>query len=224
MADTTKKQAPKMKSRTSLLESEGFVSVLVVILGFLVGTILVAAVGRKPSNMESSKHMIGERRISSLPYWEFPRTGIVWRNTGWVPIQAEMPVWMTGANCLRTWKNMDNRRFVFLFAILLLLLTVFVSRKLGVAFIPSTDNSDFYVDMRFPRGYSLKQTEAKTAVAERIVRECVPEMRNLVAFQGRSEDFSVIAAKSNEAYFYVNLVPVKERSRDIHALMYLEGK
>lgn len=51
MADTTKKQVPKMKSRTSLLESEGFVSVLVVILGFLVGTILVAAVGRKPSNM-----------------------------------------------------------------------------------------------------------------------------------------------------------------------------
>ena len=115
--------------------------------------------------------------------------------------------------------SMDNRRFVFLFAILLLLLTVFVSRKLGVAFIPSTDNSDFYVDMRFPRGYSLKQTEAKTAVAERIVRECVPEMRNLVAFQGRSEDFSVIAAKSNEAYFYVNLVPVKERSRDIHDIM-----
>ncbi|MFA7168357.1 MAG: efflux RND transporter permease subunit [Sphaerochaetaceae bacterium] len=115
--------------------------------------------------------------------------------------------------------SMDNRGFVFLLSISMLVLTVFISKKLGVSFIPSTDNGDFYVDMEFPRGYSLARTEEKTAVAEKIVRDIVPEMKNLAAFQGKSEGMSFIGDNSNEAYFYINLVPVKRRDRNVHQIM-----
>ncbi|MFA6775233.1 MAG: ABC transporter permease [Sphaerochaetaceae bacterium] len=51
MADVNEQKAPKVGLGKKLLESDGFVSLLVVLLGFLVGTILVALVGRKPANM-----------------------------------------------------------------------------------------------------------------------------------------------------------------------------
>jgi ABC-type uncharacterized transport system permease subunit len=49
MTEEKKKNQKSLGLR--LLESDGFISVLVVVLGFLVGTLLVALVGRKPSNM-----------------------------------------------------------------------------------------------------------------------------------------------------------------------------
>jgi ABC-type uncharacterized transport system permease subunit len=51
MAENEENKTLKVSFGKRLLESDGFVSVLVVLLGFLVGTILVAAVGRKPGNM-----------------------------------------------------------------------------------------------------------------------------------------------------------------------------
>lgn len=56
-------------------------------------------------------------------------------------------------------------------------------------------------------------------MAEKIVRDIVPEMKNLAAFQGKSEGMSFIGDNSNEAYFYINLVPVKRRDRNVHQIM-----
>jgi HAE1 family hydrophobic/amphiphilic exporter-1 len=142
---------------------------------------------------------------------ECPQTNGHSIDRGMVHLEGHYQKWLT-------W-SMDNKGFIFLFSIALLVVTIFVSQKLGIAFIPSTDNGDFYVDMTFPQGYSLDRTEAKTAVAEKIVRNAVPEMKNLVAFQGESEGMSFLGNQSNSAYFYINLVPVKERDRTVRQIM-----
>jgi len=115
--------------------------------------------------------------------------------------------------------SMGNHRFVILFSILLLLVTLFVAGKLGLAFLPSTDNSDFYVNLKFPRGYSLEQTKEKSAKVETIVRSLVPELTSLVAYPGRSDGLGALGNQVDCSYFLVNLVPVAKRSRNVHDII-----
>jgi HAE1 family hydrophobic/amphiphilic exporter-1 len=115
--------------------------------------------------------------------------------------------------------SIDNHRFILLLSLLLLVITVFTVGKLGMAFIPSTDNGDFYVDLKFPRGYALEDTSEKMVQAEKIIRSLVPEMDNLVSYQGRSSGFSSLGSLPNLGNFYINLVPVKDRTRNVRTIM-----
>ena len=60
----------------------------------------------------------------------------------------------------------ENRLTVIIAAILLLVFSAFTAFRLGIAFIPSTDNSDFYISMDLPVGTTLEQTREKMDVAQ----------------------------------------------------------
>ncbi len=115
--------------------------------------------------------------------------------------------------------SMSTWRYVLLLSVSVLVVTLFIAGALGIAFIPSTDNSDFYVDLSFPNGYSLNQTRQRTWQAEQLIREYVPEIQSAVFFTGKSQKSLIGSSAANSSYGKIVLVPVKDRKRDIHDII-----
>ena len=114
----------------------------------------------------------------------------------------------------------EHSAFVLVASLLVLLLTVYLFFFVGFAFIPSTDNSDFYINVTFPYGYSLEQTDREMKKAEQIMIENVPELRTYVMFSGRSgETLDFSESTANKASIHAILTPVKERERDVHEII-----
>lgn len=119
---------------------------------------------------------------------------------------------------------MKSWKFILLLSVCVLILTLFIIGALGMAFIPSTDNGDFYVSLEFPNGYSLQQTREKVWQVEQLVREQVPEIESAVFYTGKSQKSIVGSSSPHSAYGKIVLVPVKERDRDIHdIILMLQG-
>ena len=114
----------------------------------------------------------------------------------------------------------ENRLTVIIAAILLLVFSAFTALRLGIAFIPSTDNSDFYISMDLPVGTPLEQTREKMDIAQQLLYKYVPEIDNLVIYTGLSMNKGISTQSVPEsAYVHVVLVPVAERKRDVHDIM-----
>ena len=113
-----------------------------------------------------------------------------------------------------------NRKFVILISIVVLVVTVWAIVQLGIAFIPSTDNSEFYVNLYFPSSNSAEENEAKLDQAEAIVRGLIPEVQTVVTTLGQTSGLSFTSTGSNGS-IRVILPPVAERDegRDVHTLM-----
>ena len=105
-------------------------------------------------------------------------------------------------------------------AIVLLVLSCLMVGALGVTFIPSTDNSDFYVYMKFPTGQSVEETERRMKQTQDLINMSIPEVKTSVYYAGASGSMTSPNAP-NTGYAHVVLVPVKERKRDIHDIILL---
>ena len=115
---------------------------------------------------------------------------------------------------------LKNRKFVIAISIAVLVLTVWAVMQLGVAFIPSTDNSEFYVNLYFPSSNTMEETEARLDEAEAYIRQVIPELQTVVTTTGQTSGLSFNSSSSNGS-IRVILPPVSERSedRDVHTLM-----
>ena len=116
--------------------------------------------------------------------------------------------------------SLKNRGFVMLIALFLLIFSGFIALRLGISFIPSTDSGDFYISTEFPMGTQKEQTHEKMLVAQELLYKYVPEIDNVVMYEGQgdSSNFSSVSTP-HYAYTHVILVPVSERKRDIHDIM-----
>lgn len=114
----------------------------------------------------------------------------------------------------------EHSTFVVVAVLSILLLTVYLFFFVGFAFIPSTDNSDFYINITFPYGYTLEKTDEAMAEAERIMLENVPELKTYVMYSGKSSDMLDFSQSStNKGSIHAVLVPVADRERDIHDII-----
>ena len=114
----------------------------------------------------------------------------------------------------------EHSTFVVVAVLSILLLTVYLFFFVGFAFIPSTDNSDFYINITFPYGYTLEKTDEGMAEAERIMLENVPELKTYVMYSGKSSDMLDFSQSStNKGSIHAVLVPVADRERDIHDII-----
>lgn len=115
---------------------------------------------------------------------------------------------------------LENRGFVVLVAVFLLVFSGFIALRLGVTFIPSTDSGDFYISTEFPMGTEKEQTHEKMLVAQDLLYRYVPEIDNVVIYEGQgdSSNFSSVSTP-HYSYTHVVLVPVSERKRDVHDIM-----
>ena len=113
----------------------------------------------------------------------------------------------------------DHTFFILLMAVMVLALSFYVLPNMQFAFIPSTDNGDFYINIELPEGYSLEDTKEVMAKAEEILIKEVPELKTDVVFAGKSMDPTDYVAKKNQGAIHAVLVPVKDRDRGIHEII-----
>lgn len=108
---------------------------------------------------------------------------------------------------------------IILLALGILFVTAYTIPQQKMAFIPSTDNSDFNINISFPYGYTLEETEKGMRKVEELVLGYLPEedVRTYLTYVGRQAG-SVINFTStpNDGGMHIVLVPVKERDWDIH--------
>ena len=113
---------------------------------------------------------------------------------------------------------LENGKFVLVIAISLLVISFLLVGTLGISFIPSTDNSDFYVYMEFPIGQSLEETELRIKQSQKLITDSVPEIKTAVYYSGNSGDMAA-GNSPNAGYAHIVLVPVAQRSRRIHTII-----
>ena len=116
--------------------------------------------------------------------------------------------------------SLISRAFVLLIAIFLLVFSGFIALRLGIAFIPSTDSGDFYISTEFPMGTQKEQTHQKMQVAQDLLYKYVPEIDNVVIYEGQGDSTNFSSGSTpHYTYTHVVLVPVSERKRDVHDIM-----
>ncbi len=117
-------------------------------------------------------------------------------------------------------KCLNIRSIIIVASVGILLFSGFIATRLGVAFIPSTDNSEFYLSVEFPIGTTVEQTQAKMKIAERLLYKHIPEIKNAVFYEGMSNANPLMNMSSPQsAYAHIILVPVKDRQRNVHEIM-----
>lgn len=116
-----------------------------------------------------------------------------------------------------TW-TLNNGKFVLIISITLFVISIILIGALGIAFIPSTDNSDFYVYLEFPIGQSLQETELRMMQSEKLITEAVSEIKTAVYYSGNSGGMAA-GDSPNAGYAHIVLVPVAERNRRIHTII-----
>ena len=113
---------------------------------------------------------------------------------------------------------LQNGKFVLVISISLLIISVILIGALGISFIPSTDNSDFYVCLEFPIGQSLEETELRMKQSEKLISNAIPEIKTAVYYSGNSGGMAA-GDSPNAGYAHIVLVPVSERTRRIHTII-----
>lgn len=114
--------------------------------------------------------------------------------------------------------SFSANKFILVLAVILLILSAFLVQALGIAFIPATDNSDFYAAIEFPVGQSLEETEIQMMKVKRLIEKNIPEIQTAVFFSGSANQIS-FRKSENEGYAHVVLVPVAERKRKVQTII-----
>ena len=116
--------------------------------------------------------------------------------------------------------SLDNRGFVLLIAVFLLVFSGFIALRLGITFIPSTDSGDFYISAEFPIGTQKEETHEKMLIAQELLYQYVPEIDNVVIYEGQGDTANFTSVSTPHiTYTHVVLVPVSERKRNVHEIM-----
>lgn len=108
---------------------------------------------------------------------------------------------------------------IILIALGMLLITVYAIPHLDMAFIPTTDNSDFYINITFPYGYEKEDTKRGMEEVEKVMLSYLPEdsIRTYVTFSGKGAGSSVsFTSSENEGGIHCVLKPVSKRNFSVH--------
>lgn len=120
--------------------------------------------------------------------------------------------------------SIDNKKFVIITAICLLLLTGLIATRMGLAFIPSTDSGDFYVNISFPNGTTLEDTKIKMDKAATLIYDSIPEIDNCIFTVGQNGKVLIATESPECASVHIILTPVKNRKRGVHEIMFSTQK
>jgi len=107
--------------------------------------------------------------------------------------------------------SLRNRLTVVTFIFLLFASSLFLLPMVGVDLMPAADESDVVINVEMEIGTKLERLDETVFKIEEIVRNNVPEMRNMLSNIASSPGFQAVGG--NTARVRTWLVPPKERSR-----------
>ena len=116
-------------------------------------------------------------------------------------------------------RALDHTPFVLTIVAMVAVISVYSLTRLELAFIPSTDNSDFYINVEFPYSYTLSDTKRGMDRIEEILVDNVPELDTHIVYTGKSTEVFSFSSSRNQGGIHAVLVPVAERERDIHEII-----
>ncbi len=112
----------------------------------------------------------------------------------------------------------ENRTFVFVLALVVLVVSIFSFDFLGFTFIPPTDMSEIQIELETPPGYTLDMTREKVDTVEQMVRELVPEVDAIIFYVGQKGALS-LSKSSSHAFGRIRLVETRDRDRSSFDIM-----
>ena len=119
---------------------------------------------------------------------------------------------------VRTLDFFMGRKKLFLGVIVVLaIVTVFISRFVGGEFLPKTDQSRIEINVEREPGVSLTAMDSTVREIERMIKDEIPEAKNIFTSFGTGEGIVAIfgAGASNEGEIRIDLPDVKERDRSV---------
>jgi HAE1 family hydrophobic/amphiphilic exporter-1 len=105
---------------------------------------------------------------------------------------------------------LENRVFVVMTAVLLLVASLMLTPYIGVELMPTTDEGEVRVEAEMQVGTRLNLLDEKFKVIEKIVNESVPEIKSMVVSVGGSRWFG---AGGHTGDVGISLKPQSQRSR-----------
>ncbi|TFG59368.1 MAG: efflux RND transporter permease subunit, partial [Spirochaetales bacterium] len=114
----------------------------------------------------------------------------------------------------------ENKAFVIILALSVLVMSVFSLNLLGFSFTQPTDMNEFTINLEAPPGFTIKETRGKVTQVEAILKEKVPELDTTLFYIGQSGTLGIGSAPSR-AYGRIRLVERRNRDRDIFTIINL---
>jgi len=105
-------------------------------------------------------------------------------------------------------KGLTNRRFLFIIAVLLLIISGLALTRLGTAFLPHVDSGEIEVTWKYPRGTSLEDTRRRISASEELFRQAAPEIIT-----------GTITMEAGGGSGLFRLAPAKERHRSVFEII-----
>ena len=115
--------------------------------------------------------------------------------------------------------SLSNKAFIMFASMVILVFTIWAIMQLGLAFLPSTDNSEIYAKFSFPSSYSKEEVREKIDEAERIIEENLPEMKEHIVIIGSDATGISLSSDSHKGNIRIELVDVKDRERSVHTII-----
>jgi HAE1 family hydrophobic/amphiphilic exporter-1 len=109
-----------------------------------------------------------------------------------------------------TW-SLRHRWLVAFASLLAVVGCLFLIQFIGFEFQPETDEGEVRINLELPEGTRLAVTDEITQQVEEIVREMVPEVKNILTEVGSAGGWRV--ANTNTSGIRLSLVPLDERER-----------
>ena len=117
-----------------------------------------------------------------------------------------------GYSNLLGWSLM-HKKLVIAMTLILFLLSVLLTRLIGVEFMPSADEGEVRISLRMAVGTRLEIVDTATQAIESIVLKQVPELSSVITTVGGSGGRGAGSSGSYTASFQLRLVPKAQRSR-----------
>lgn len=127
--------------------------------------------------------------------------------------------WLTKEYKLLLKKALENRLFVIVFALVLMVMSIMMTRFIGFEFVPSTDMNEIIISCEFPQGYSLEESKQKSELLEQELLRLVPEVESSVFFVGQSGFLNLGAGYPNKSFAVIRLEKVSKRKRKVQELI-----
>jgi HAE1 family hydrophobic/amphiphilic exporter-1 len=117
-----------------------------------------------------------------------------------------------GYSNLLGWSLM-HKKLVIAMTLILFLLSVLLTRLIGVEFMPSADEGEVRISLRMAVGTRLEIVDTATQAIESIILKQVPELSSVITTVGGSGGRGAGSSGSYTASFQLRLVPKAQRSR-----------
>jgi len=100
-----------------------------------------------------------------------------------------------------------------------LIISVLAADMMGISFIPAADYDEIFISLNLPSGSTLDESTAVADRVERLIRDEIPELSNIVFYAGMEDDLSGEARKRESVWGQLLLIPENQRHRDFREII-----